>query len=104
MNGTKMTLDRAGATDKCNSRAVPTWRLRRRPGPGVAIGTSGNQFKNAPVIGQLISRLIKDWVTGGSHDDRPVQCTLPRTGLRIGLNHYSPIADPNPESSGTVLG
>jgi sarcosine oxidase subunit beta len=83
---------------------IPIYDKTSLPGYYVAIGTSGNQFKNAPVIGELIAVLIDDWVDGRNHDQSPVGWTLPKTGLSIGLDHYSRLRAPNPESSGTVLG
>lgn len=70
----------------------------------VAIGTSGNQFKNAPVVGQLMSTLISQVESGADHDATPVQLTLPRTGAVVDLAGFSRLRSLNAASSGTVLG
>ena len=56
----------------------------------VAIGTSGNQFKNAPVIGQLMTTLITQCEAGRDHDADPVVWRAPHTQLDVDLSHYSP--------------
>jgi glycine/D-amino acid oxidase-like deaminating enzyme len=70
----------------------------------VAIGTSGNQFKNAPVVGRLMATLIGEVGRGRDHDRDPVSMDLPRTGHRVGLGAFSrlrPVGDDAPRS---VLG
>ena len=47
---------------------IPIYDKTSLAGYYVAIGTSGNQFKNAPVIGSLMHALIADWRDGGDHD------------------------------------
>lgn len=83
---------------------IPIYDKTSLNGYFVAIGTSGNQFKNAPVIGTLMLALIGNWRAGGDHDVEPVSWTAPVTGHRIPLEHYSRLRMPNPESSGSVLG
>jgi glycine/D-amino acid oxidase-like deaminating enzyme len=70
----------------------------------VAIGTSGNQFKNAPVIGQYLTAIIDQVENGVSHDDKPVQFHAPHTGSEIDLSIFSRRRVPNSGSSGTVMG
>lgn len=70
----------------------------------VAIGTSGNQFKNAPVVGQLLTRLVLDVEAGADHDNAPVHLTLPHTGAVIDLRAFSRLRTRNAASTGTVLG
>ncbi len=69
----------------------------------VAIGTSGNQFKNAPVVGDILRSLIEA-DEAGRHDEQPVLWSTPRLHLEIDLSHYSRLRTPNPDSSNTVLG
>ena len=74
------------------------------PGFYVAIGTSGNQFKNAPVVGAVMRTLIDAVEAGHDHDRDPVRLTLPRTGLQVDLSAWSrrrPVAAERPRS---VLG
>jgi sarcosine oxidase, subunit beta len=83
---------------------IPIYDGTSLPGFFVAIGTSGNQFKNAPVIGSIMAALVTNWLDGGDHDARPVSWTAPRTGSLIGLDHYSRLRSPTLESSNSVLG
>jgi sarcosine oxidase, subunit beta len=83
---------------------IPIYDHTELPGFFVAIGTSGNQFKNAPTIGLLILALIENWLAGGDHDTDPVHWTAPRTGSLLNLAHYSRRRTPNPDSSYSVLG
>jgi glycine/D-amino acid oxidase-like deaminating enzyme len=62
----------------------------------VAIGTSGNQFKNGPVVGRLMARLIE------SPD--AAEYVGEHTGLRIDLAAFSRRRDVNGASTHTVLG
>jgi len=70
----------------------------------VAIGTSGNQFKNAPVVGQLMARLISEVENGVDHDSEPVIFTGPRTGNKISLGAFSRKRPFNSDSTNSVMG
>ncbi|USX52820.1 FAD-binding oxidoreductase [Lentzea sp. HUAS12] len=70
----------------------------------VAIGTSGNQFKNAPVVGQVMAELIGRVENGADHDAEPVRFLAPRTGLEIDLGAFSRRRSTNAASTGTVMG
>jgi sarcosine oxidase subunit beta len=83
---------------------IPIYDRTSLEGFFVAIGTSGNQFKNAPVIGAIMATLIGDWLAGGDHDREPVSWTAPLTGAVVDLGHYSRRRTPNAESSNSVLG
>jgi sarcosine oxidase subunit beta len=83
---------------------IPIYDKTSLPGYYVAIGTSGNQFKNAPSIGPLMAALIADGLAGHDHDVTPVQWTAPNTGAVLDLGHYSRRRRPNPNSSNSVLG
>lgn len=69
----------------------------------VAIGTSGNQFKNAPVVGRLMAALIAAVDDGRDHDADPVLVHLERTGLRVNLGSFSR-RRVHGATTGTVLG
>jgi sarcosine oxidase subunit beta len=60
----------------------------------VAIGTSGNQFKTAPLVGQLIAALVDAAEGGRDTDEDPVSVPGPRTGRDISLATYSRRRDP----------
>ena len=70
----------------------------------VAMGTSGNQFKNAPTVGELMATLIDAVEAGHDHDHAPVAFTGTHTGQPIGLGTFSRKRPRNDASSGTVIG
>ncbi len=69
----------------------------------VAIGTSGNQFKNAPVVGGFLHAIVSASESGAEHDLRPVEYTLPRTGVVLNLGCYSRLREPS-STAGNVMG
>ena len=69
----------------------------------MACGTSGNQFKNAPLAGQFIRALIDAADDGIDHDRDPVQFPGPQTGRSINLGAFSRRRNPA-VTSGTVMG
>jgi sarcosine oxidase subunit beta len=83
---------------------IPIYDRTSLAGYYVAIGTSGNQFKNAPVVGPLLWSVISHELAGGDHDLRPAHWTGPRTGIAVDLSHYSRLRSPNLDSSNSVLG
>lgn len=70
----------------------------------VAIGTSGNQFKNAPVVGEMMLAIVTACESGRDHDHDPVVWTTPVTNLDVNLGHYSRLRAINQDSSYSVLG
>lgn len=83
---------------------TPVYDRTSLDGYYVAMGTSGNQFKNAPVVGMMMTTLV-DAVSGGhDHDRDPVRFTAPRTGLEIDLGAFSRRRVINTASTNTVLG
>lgn len=70
----------------------------------VAMGTSGNQFKNAPLVGQLMATLIDRVESGVDHDAHPVRFVGRHTGESIDLGAFSRRRSVNTASSGTVFG
>lgn len=70
----------------------------------VAIGTSGNQFKNAPVVGRMMSALINACEAGQDHDKDPVSYHLEYLKRDINLGFYSRNREINRDSSFSVLG
>ncbi|WP_415973851.1 NAD(P)/FAD-dependent oxidoreductase [Rhodococcus sp. 077-4] len=83
---------------------TPIYDRTDRPGFYVAMGTSGNQFKNAPVVGRILATLIEKVEAGHDHDVDPVVYTGPHTGVKIDLGSFSRRREFNAESTGTVLG
>ena len=55
----------------------------------MAIGTSGNQFKNGPIIGHCMAELIDAVGSGLDHDREPLVVRTPYRGLDIDLGTFS---------------
>ena len=83
---------------------IPIYDKSDLPGFYMAIGTSGNQFKNAPVAGVLMSELIEYCENGNNHDTEPLTINLKYINKDINLKFYSRNRQINKESSMSVLG
>ena len=83
---------------------TPIYDRTALPGYYVAMGTSGNQFKNAPVVGQLMAALITAVEGGHDHDRDPLVWTTPRTGQRLALATYSRLRLVDPDAPTNVMG
>jgi sarcosine oxidase subunit beta len=83
---------------------LPIYDASGLPGFYMAVGTSGSQFKNAPVVGRLMAKLIAEVETGRDHDSEPVQLDLKYTRRTCDLGVFSRLRKPNPESSFSVIG
>ena len=83
---------------------IPIYDKTALPGFYVAIGTSGNQFKNAPLVGAYLRAIIDTCESGVDHDETPAHFRLPRCGINLDLSAYSRLRQPSPDSSNTVLG
>lgn len=70
----------------------------------LAIGTSGNQFKNAPVAGRLMCQLIEYCESGKDHDNEPLQFNLNHVDHTLNTATFSRKRDLTQESSFSVLG
>lgn len=70
----------------------------------MAIGTSGNQFKNACGVGHLMAELIDACENGADHDAAPVQVRARYTGLVLDAGFYSRNREINAASSFSVNG
>ncbi|MDP7068299.1 MAG: FAD-dependent oxidoreductase [Acidimicrobiales bacterium] len=70
----------------------------------VAIGTSGNQFKNAGIAGYCMSELIEAVESGWDHDTDPISVTGPHTELTIDMGNFRRTRTINPDSSMSVHG
>ena len=82
---------------------VPIYDRSSLDGYFMACGTSGNQFKNAPLAGQYMRAIIDATADGHDHDADPVQFIGSRTGLTIDLGAFSRRREPA-VTSGTVMG
>ena len=70
----------------------------------MAIGSSGNQYKNAPVAGVMMADLIEACEGGHNHDKDPLGVNLKYINREINLGFYSRNRVINSESSMSVLG
>ncbi|MEM6634843.1 MAG: FAD-dependent oxidoreductase [Pseudomonadota bacterium] len=83
---------------------IPIYDKSALPGFYMACGTSGNQYKNAPIAGKLMAGLI-DYCEGGvDHDAAPMSFRLPYIDREIDAGFYSRRRAINEESSFSVLG
>ena len=83
---------------------IPIYDRSDLDGFYMAIGTSGNQFKNAPVVGHLMAELIDRVEHGHDHDTDPVKVKAVHTGLELDAGFYSRLREVNPDSSFSVNG
>ena len=83
---------------------IPIYDKSDLKGFYMAVGTSGNQFKNASVVGVLMTDLIEACEGGHDHDADPVQVKCRHTGLTLNAGFYSRLREINPDSSFSVNG
>lgn len=83
---------------------IPIYDKSSIGGYYMACGTSGNQYKNAPIAGKLMAGIIDYCEAGNDHDTAPLQFTLPYIGRQIDAGFYSRKREINQESSFSVLG
>jgi len=83
---------------------IPIYDKSDLPGFYMAIGTSGNQYKNAPVVGVLMAELIKACEEGHDHDRDPVKFTMHYTKRECNIGFYSRLREINTDSSFSVIG
>lgn len=83
---------------------IPIYDKSSLPGFYMACGSSGNQYKNAPIAGKMMASLVEYCEAGNDHDARPLQFTLPYIGRQIEVGFYSRKRPINEESSFSVLG
>ncbi len=83
---------------------IPIYDKSDLAGFYLAVGTSGNQFKNAPVAGAMMAELIEACQAGRDHDREPVSCRLRYLDRSVDIGFYSRRREINTESSFSVLG
>ncbi|MCP4417462.1 MAG: FAD-binding oxidoreductase [Chloroflexi bacterium] len=83
---------------------IPIYDKSDLPGFYMAIGTSGNQYKNAGGVGLMMTELIIACENGHDHDNDPIQVKMPYTGLVLNAGFYSRLREINKDSSFSVLG
>ena len=83
---------------------LPIYDKSDLPGFYMACGSSGNQFKNAPVAGKIMAQIITACEAGHDHDADPVRFHLEHIDREISLGTYSRKRAINTESSFSVMG
>ncbi len=83
---------------------IPIYDKTDLPGFYLAIGTSGNQFKNCHIAAYCLTKLIQAVESGHDHDADPVTVKMPYTGLVLDMGVFSRNREINKASSFSVLG
>lgn len=83
---------------------IPIYDRTDLDGFYVAIGTSGNQYKNAGVAGHCMAELIQAVEAGHDHDAEPLVVPGRWTGLELHLGSFSRNREINADSSFSVNG
>jgi len=83
---------------------IPIYDKSDLPGFYMACGTSGNQFKNAPVAGKMMTAIIEACENGHDYDREPLMFKLENIGHTISLGTFSRNREINPNSSFSVIG
>ena len=88
----------------CSDDWIPIYDKSDLPGFYMAVGTSGNQYKNAPVVGTIMAELIDACEKGRDHDKDPFQFYLKYTRRNLNVGFYSRNRKINADSSFSVIG
>ncbi|WP_022665560.1 NAD(P)/FAD-dependent oxidoreductase [Desulfospira joergensenii] len=83
---------------------IPIYDKSDLPGFYMAVGTSGNQYKNAPVVGVLMAELIEGCEGGQDHDKDPIKFKMHYTKRECDIGFFSRLREINPNSSFSVIG
>jgi len=83
---------------------IPIYDKSNLLGFYMAVGTSGNQYKNAPVAGKMMAELIVQCENGRDHDKDPIIYRLKHLERDVNMKFYSRLREINKESSFSVLG
>jgi sarcosine oxidase subunit beta len=83
---------------------IPIYDKSDLPGFYLAVGTSGNQFKNGPVAGQLMAGLIEHCEAGRDQDAEPHRFPFRYTEGEVDTAAFSRRREASRESSMSVLG
>ena len=83
---------------------IPIYDKSDLPGFYMAVGTSGNQYKNAPVVGAMMADLIEKVEAGHDHDTDPIQFHMKYTDRMFNVGFFSRLREINKDSSFSVIG
>ena len=106
MSGLKMPRRMRGAVDlyDVSDDWLPIYDCSSIEGFYMACGSSGNQFKNAPVAGKIMAKLVEYCESGNDHDHSPMQFQLSQIDYPLNTGNMSRLRKINPNSSFSVLG
>jgi len=82
----------------------PIYDKSSLPGFYLAIGTSGNQYKNAPVVGSFMAELIGYCENGNDHDKDPYHYQMRYIDHQLNIGFFSRNRKINQDSSFSVIG
>jgi len=88
----------------CSDDWIPIYDKSDLGGFYMAIGSSGNQYKNAPVVGLMMAQLIDACEKGLDHDKAPYQFSYKYTGRTMDVGFFSRKREINYNSSFSVNG
>ncbi|MBF0375998.1 MAG: FAD-binding oxidoreductase [Desulfamplus sp.] len=89
----------------CSDDWIPVYDKSDLDGFYMAVGTSGNQYKNAPVVGKMMAGLINACEKEGlDHDKTPFQFKYQYTGRVMNVGFFSRKREINKNSSFSVNG
>ena len=83
---------------------IPIYDKSTVKGYYMACGTSGNQYKNAPIAGEMMAKLISECENGRDHDQDPVYFHLKNIDFDLDMSFFSRNRKINSNSSFSVLG
>ncbi len=83
---------------------IPIYDKSALGGFYMAIGSSGNQFKNAPIVSEMMAVCPSCSKEGHDHDANPLKVKTVYTGLELNMGFYSRNREINPNSSFSVNG
>ena len=83
---------------------IPIYDRSSLGGFYLAVGTSGNQFKNSHIAAYCMLKLIQAVEEGHDHDADPVKVEMPYTRLEMDMSAFSRNREINRASSFSVLG
>jgi len=83
---------------------IPIYDQSHLSGFYMAIGTSGNQFKNAPIAGEMMANIIEASEGGNDQDKNPIDFHLKNIDRSVTTGFYSRLREINKNSSFSVLG
>ncbi|MCP3934867.1 MAG: hypothetical protein GY708_05785 [Actinomycetia bacterium] len=91
-------------SNKVTEDWIPLFDRSCAEGFHMACASSGNQFENAPVAGEVMAELIEFCKSGADHDARPVHCELEDVDHTINLATFSRLREIDQDSTFSVLG